>query len=95
LERIDYYFQDQDGTIKVLDANNNYCIRTFDTDGFFTKFLFVKNGYFAAVIDKSKINIWDSVSFQCINTLENDRLTYFLSYLTIIESYLMRMMEIF
>jgi WD40 repeat protein len=69
----------RDRTIKVWDANNNYCcIRTVDIDGFFTKFLFTRNGYFAAIFDKSKISIWDSVSFQCINTLEHDfRFTYF------------------
>jgi WD40 repeat protein len=65
--------------IKVWDADNNYCcIRTVDTDGVFGKFLFTKSGYFAATFDESKISIWDSVSFECINTLEHDfGLTYF------------------
>jgi WD40 repeat protein len=67
----------RDHTIKVWDANNYCCIRTVDIGGFFTKFLFTKNGYFAAVIG-NKISIWDSVSFQCISTFESIvRLTYF------------------
>jgi WD40 repeat protein len=61
-------------TIRVWDANNNYnCIRTVGRVGFvFIKFLFLKNEYFAVLFDSNKIEIWDSVNFKCINTLEHD-----------------------
>jgi WD40 repeat protein len=62
----------KDSTIKVWDTHTYCCIRTVDTCGFFVKFLFLKNGYFAAVINDNKISIWDSVSLKCINTLEHD-----------------------
>jgi WD40 repeat protein len=86
----------KDCTIKVWDANNNYCcIRTVDTDGFFGKFMLMKNGYFAAVINFNEINIWDSACLRRINILELILGSLILSYLKIIESYLMHLMELF
>jgi WD40 repeat protein len=70
-----------DYTFKVWDANDSFnCIRTIDTGCRFSKFLILKNGYFATKFSGDvKIRIWDLISFECVNTLEHDFIpTYFM-----------------
>jgi WD40 repeat protein len=63
-----------DCIIKIWNANDNYnCINTIDSFGlWFGKFLFLKNGYFAAYFEDNKIGIWELVNFNCINIFKHD-----------------------